>query len=104
MSAAETADLLEQTAARIRAGEVVEPIVNLQFIIAGEPDEDAALAATAGAYPGLTWTAHLVDHEILGPSAHLHGRDGRVLVTVSARADRLNAATVAALTGEVVPA
>jgi hypothetical protein len=99
-----TADLLRRTADKIDAGEVAEPVVSLQFIVTGEPDQDAALTATTGVYPGLTWTAHLMDHALLGPAVNIHGRDGNVLVTVSARADRLRMATVASLTTEVVPA
>jgi hypothetical protein len=104
MSATETADLLERTAAAIRAGEVTDPIVSLQYIVTGEDDQDAALIGTAALYPGLTWEGHVTENELLGPAAHIHGRDGRVLVTVSARADRLHMATVAGLTAEKVPA
>lgn len=100
MSATETADLLERTAAAIRAGEVTDPIVSLQYIVTGEDDQDAALTGTAALYPGLTWTACPLEHDLLGPAVNVHGRNGRVLVTLSARADRLLAATVPGLTAE----
>ena len=104
MNAAETADLLERTAAAVRAGTVTPPLVDMQFIVTAEPDQDAALTATAALYPGFRWQDHLSESELLGPHIHVHGRSGRVHVTVSGRADRVNAATVAGLTAERVTA
>ena len=100
MSAAQTAAFLRRAADAIEAGQVPEPHVDIQFVIAGEPDQGAALTATGALFPGLAWQARILHHRLMSPAAHIDGRDGRVHVTISGAADQLPAAAVYGLTGE----
>lgn len=100
MSATGTAALLRGIADAVEAGKVPEPHVDVQFVIASEPDQGAALTATAGLLPSGDWQARILHHRAMSASAHIDGRDGRVHVTISGAADQLPAAVVYGLTGE----
>jgi len=100
MSAAATAAFLRRAADAIEAGQVPEPHVDIQFVIAGQPDQAAALAAAGALLPAGGWQARIVHHRVMSPAAHIDGRDGRVHVTISGAADQIPAAVVYGLTGE----
>jgi hypothetical protein len=108
MSAANPAGvaaMLRRTADAIEAGEVVVPVVSMQFMIHGLDEQDAALTAIAALFPGTAWEARTVQHHVLSTSAHIEGRiPGKGAVTISAIAGELRTATVAALAGEAVAA
>ena len=93
-----TADLLAPAALTVGAGDLPQPITDMQFIVTGEPDQDAAVKAAAALLPGAQWDGQLIRYRIGGSNWHLTGRVGRVKVTISAAAEHVEAATVAALT------